>query len=259
MNRSRNSGFTLVELLVVMVIIAMLVALVLPATQSVRESARKTICANNMDQIGKAFAGYRAQFSGAFALAASTGWNLPLTASGSNAKQTLMPFMENAQGSLVCPDDLDFLNLQSPVGWVSFGMNGHVNKFRDDGEKILLVEYYTAGGQTPTPGLKLSADVVFNSFAGLTSPSPTIAADLQASTLTSNPNWTSFPPPASNPSAPRQAQPQWGGWGGSRVRHTRTMNVLFAGGQVKAFTADVISPTSTTNNAEYWQPFADTH
>jgi prepilin-type N-terminal cleavage/methylation domain-containing protein/prepilin-type processing-associated H-X9-DG protein len=49
------SGFTLVELLVVMVIIGILVALLLPAVQSAREAAKRTACQNNLRQISLAF------------------------------------------------------------------------------------------------------------------------------------------------------------------------------------------------------------
>ena len=346
----RQSGFTLVELLVVIVIIAMLMALLLPATQSVREVARKAVCANNEYQIGRAYAQFRAKYEGSSNRLSAGSWSAALA-----------PYFEGVTNILSCPDNkedqggsisgycyyvkdthtsiplqagpyvkliTDFSQLEpyalvpwskllqqagvtpnpgayilggndqlnSPgdpyfddccilvnpmpdgttngiyfyygnghgyhyqlldangnveidpfdnpvITWTfesgsSYGMNGHVAKFRSDSQKILLVEY-----------CKLDADVVGDA---VNPNDPDNAPDLDGAKQASLQTWQGGPNAG-------QPQPQWGGWGGSRVRHARTMNALFADGHIESRTADSINPNVQSINVELWQPLADTH
>ncbi len=81
-------AFTLVELLVVIAIVGILIGMLLPAIQSVREAARRTSCSNNLRQIGLGILHYE-----------SAHLELPPGRMGCDDSADMMPFME-------CPQQL---------------------------------------------------------------------------------------------------------------------------------------------------------
>lgn len=95
-------GFTLVELLVVVAIIAVLIGLLLPAVQSARAAARTTKCASNMRQVGLGIVLYAEAHRGAMPLSTH---DLTHEEEEESWIYTVAPFVEAVNEIRICPSD----------------------------------------------------------------------------------------------------------------------------------------------------------
>lgn len=108
--RSHCSAFTLIELLVVIAVIAILAAILFPVFARARESARKTVCASNLRQLGLGIGMYVQDYDERFPVAnfSDVGFDFPprLHRDGLSRPMVigdlLQPYLKNRQ-LLLCP------------------------------------------------------------------------------------------------------------------------------------------------------------
>ncbi len=130
--RSCKRAMTLVELLVVMAIIGVLVALLLPAVQSARASARSAACKNQLRQIGLA----TQQFCDVHRGELPDWWHSGKVKGERSWIFTLAPYMEKVDAVRVCPEDkLADERLQNRA--TSYVINDYLTTIGDDSVRNL--------------------------------------------------------------------------------------------------------------------------
>jgi len=131
MKSKRRNGFTLMELLIVVVIIAILAAMLLPVLSKAREKARQSVCINNLRQIGLAFYLYIQDNNEYFPCASD-----PVNVNpvywlwmGRGWRSCLLPYINNRR-ILYCPSDRT-----APQKWESTSY-GYSMSFYHSSEQI---------------------------------------------------------------------------------------------------------------------------
>ena len=157
--RNPAAAFTLVELLVTLAIIAVLMSLLLPAVQRVRVAADRTVCANNLHQIGVAMQGFLADFR---VFPSNGGWD---------GKQTIM----DVDGQPFTPETFDYttnrafqfgvgdpmLRPREQTGSWGFSLLPYVEQtalFRDRDWTLPVPVYVCPSRRSPAPTPSVAGD-----------------------------------------------------------------------------------------------------
>jgi prepilin-type N-terminal cleavage/methylation domain-containing protein/prepilin-type processing-associated H-X9-DG protein len=145
LRRRRRTAFTLIELLVVIAIIAILIGLLLPAVQKVREAAARMQCSNNLKQIGIALHNYNDTLGAmpAYGFDFPSQPNPPFGKQGHSALSLILPYIEQETLVKLARYDrtvADPINLPPPYGKCPSGAV-QIKTYRCPSAPVRTVDY----------------------------------------------------------------------------------------------------------------------